>query len=207
MTTDPLKPIDTSPQNTQAAGSDASAADFEDRPPQMFNERYLLAAILLFVGTMGAFDLFEDGIDGVPLDHLLLEASIIIGSVMGLFILVRRTDRRIRLYGAAMQTRLFQARQDAEQWRTETAGLMAGVGEAMQHQFDRWKLTEAERDVAELLLKGLSHREIAEVRGTSERTVRHQAAAVYEKSNLVGRVELSAFFLEDLFPPRTAKTI
>jgi DNA-binding NarL/FixJ family response regulator len=50
-------------------------------------------------------------------------------------------------------------------------------------------------------LKGLSHKEIAEVRRTSERTVRQQAREVYGKAQLAGRAELSAFFLEDLFLP------
>jgi DNA-binding NarL/FixJ family response regulator len=52
-----------------------------------------------------------------------------------------------------------------------------------------------------LMLKGLSHKEIARVRATSEATVRQQAASVYRKSGLSSRAELSAFFLEDLLAP------
>jgi len=37
-----------------------------------------------------------------------------------------------------------------------------------------------------LLLKGLSLKEIATVRGTGERTVREQARAVYRKAGLTG---------------------
>jgi DNA-binding NarL/FixJ family response regulator len=55
-----------------------------------------------------------------------------------------------------------------------------------------------------LLLKGLSHREIGELRRTSEATVRQQALAVYRKAGLRGRTELSAFFLEDLLLPQAA---
>ncbi|HVP62222.1 MAG TPA: LuxR C-terminal-related transcriptional regulator [Myxococcaceae bacterium] len=64
------------------------------------------------------------------------------------------------------------------------------------------RVTEAEREVALLLLKGLSLREIAGLRETSERTVRHQSLAVYRKAGLAGRAELSAYFLEDLLGPR-----
>ena len=53
------------------------------------------------------------------------------------------------------------------------------------------------------MLKGLSHREVAEVRATSEATVRQQALVVYRKSGLRNRSDLSAFFLEDLLLPRT----
>jgi DNA-binding NarL/FixJ family response regulator len=49
-----------------------------------------------------------------------------------------------------------------------------------------------------LLLKGLSHKEIANLRSTSEATIRQQAASIYQKSSLSGRAALSAFFLEDL---------
>ncbi|HOZ25356.1 MAG TPA: hypothetical protein PLI83_11310, partial [Thermomonas sp.] len=43
---------------------------------------------------------------------------------------------------------------------------------------------------------------IAQARGTSEKTARVQSSAIYAKSGLAGRSELSAFFLEDLLPPR-----
>jgi DNA-binding NarL/FixJ family response regulator len=79
--------------------------------------------------------------------------------------------------------------------------LMKGLGTAIDAQFERWKLTAAEREVALLMLKGLSHKEIAAVRETSERTVRQQAQTIYGKANLSGRAALSAFFLEDLLLP------
>jgi DNA-binding CsgD family transcriptional regulator len=71
----------------------------------------------------------------------------------------------------------------------------------MDAQFSRWHLTEAEREVALLLLKGLSLKEIATVRATTERTVRAQARSLYSKAGLTGRAALSAFFLEDLLVP------
>lgn len=52
-----------------------------------------------------------------------------------------------------------------------------------------------------MLLKGYSHRQIADMSGKSERTVRQHAVSVYRKSGLSGRAELSAFFLEDLLLP------
>lgn len=72
---------------------------------------------------------------------------------------------------------------------------------AIDRQFERWGLFAAEREVALLLLKGLSHKEVASARETSERTVRQQALAVYRKAGLSGRAELAAFFLEDLLLP------
>ncbi len=51
------------------------------------------------------------------------------------------------------------------------------------------------------MLKGLTHKEVAEVRATSETTIRQQALGVYRKAGLRNRSELAAFFLEDLLLP------
>ena len=97
--------------------------------------------------------------------------------------------------------RLDRSHADAEHWKAEAREMLAGLGAAIDAQFERWKLTEAERGVGLLLLKGLSSKEIAEARRTSERTVRQQALAIYRKTGLAGRAELAAFFLEDLLLP------
>ena len=65
-------------------------------------------------------------------------------------------------------------------------------------------MTTAEQDVALLLLKGLSHKEIARIWRTGEATIRQQAAAIYAKSSLGGRAALAAFFLEDVLTPSAA---
>src|SRR5439155_26190872 len=92
---------------------------------------------------------------------------------------------------------------DARRWNQEAQDVLAGLGAAIDCQFDRWGLTPAERDVALLQLKGLRHKEIAELRQTSERTVRQQSLAVYRKAGLAGRSDLAAFFLEDLLLPES----
>jgi DNA-binding CsgD family transcriptional regulator len=96
---------------------------------------------------------------------------------------------------------LIETRADAQRWSREAKDVLKGLGVAIDAQFDKWGLTPAERDVALLQLKGLRHKEIAELRHTSERTVRQQALSVYRKAGLSGRTDLSAFFLEDLLLP------
>ena len=93
------------------------------------------------------------------------------------------------------------ARMQGQRWRSEARSFLNGLGDAINEQFSRWNLTEAEREVALLLLKGLSLKEIAAVRATSERTIRGQARSLYAKAGLTGRASLSAFFLEDLLAP------
>ena len=100
-----------------------------------------------------------------------------------------------------MSVDLAVARQEAERFRNEAHDALRGLGEAIDRQFIRWQLSPAEREVGLLLLKGLSHREVAAARSTGETTIRQQALAIYRKSGLRNRSELSAFFLEDLLLP------
>lgn len=91
---------------------------------------------------------------------------------------------------------------ERDAWRASAEHALAGLGKAIDDRFRAWNLTVAEREVALLLLKGRSHKQIAFDTGRSERTVRQHAVAVYDKSGLGGRAELAAFFLEDLMLPR-----
>lgn len=98
------------------------------------------------------------------------------------------------------------ARLQGQRWRSEARTLINGLGEAIEGQFSRWNLTDAEREVALLLLKGFSLKEVAAVRATSERTIRAQARSLYGKAGVTGRAALSAFFLEDLLAPIEASS-
>jgi DNA-binding CsgD family transcriptional regulator len=68
----------------------------------------------------------------------------------------------------------------------------------VEEAFDRWGMTEAERDVAILTLKGLSISEIAEARGTRAGTVRAQSVAVYRKAGVGNRLQLLSLFMDEL---------
>ena len=119
---------------------------------------------------------------------------------VGVVLLFRVTARQ-REEQLTLMRDLEVARLQGQRWRSESRSLLNGLGEAIDAQFSRWNLTEAEREVALLLLKGLSVKEISAVRATSERTIRAQSASLYSKAGLTGRAALSAFFLEDLLAP------
>lgn len=74
----------------------------------------------------------------------------------------------------------------------------AGERTGIARQMATWGLSTAELEIGWMILKGLQFKEIAAARGTSERTVRQQAQAIYAKSGLPNRSEFSAHFLEDL---------
>ncbi|MCP3959503.1 MAG: helix-turn-helix transcriptional regulator [bacterium] len=159
-----------------------------------------LAAILILVVT----DLLADWGTGVRLSHLFVEAGMALVAAGGVTILIVR----LRSLGREQRELLHQlsATQDeARRWRGETSDLLNGLAAAMDRQFDRWQLTPAERDVALLLMRGLSHKQVARVRRASERTVRQQAHLLYRKAGLANRADLAAFFLDGLLRPRSSK--
>ena len=86
-----------------------------------------------------------------------------------------------------------------EAWRAESSAALDDLSAAILRQFGAWSLTPAEADIAGLMLKGVALRDIAQLRRTSEITIRQQAQSIYRKSGLAGRAELSAYFLESLF--------
>jgi DNA-binding CsgD family transcriptional regulator len=158
-------------------------------------------AVILGVALFFGLELREDpNMSALDLVLALIEIFPVVLMSVGVVLLFRLSYRQ-REEQRALIRDLDLARAQGQRWRSEARALIDGLGEAIDAQFSRWNLTEAEREVALLLLKGLSLKEIATVRATSERTVRAQARALYSKAGLTGRAALSAFFLEDLLAP------
>ena len=162
---------------------------------------WAIAAVVVGIALFLGIELLEEPA-ATPLEllfELLKIAPVVIASV-GLAVLFRVTQRQRDEHLQVIRD-LEVARLQGQRWRSESRTLLNGLGEAIDAQFTRWNLTDAEREVALLLLKGLSTKEIAAVRAGSERTVREHARAIYSKAGLTGRAALSAFFLEDLLAP------
>ena len=106
---------------------------------------------------------------------------------------------RLRERTDDLENAVERATDEGRVWRLQSRRFLDGLSRAIEAQFTAWHLTAAEADVAGLLLKGASLREIAGLRRTSEATIRQQAQNVYRKSGLGTRSELAAYFLEDLF--------
>jgi len=152
---------------------------------------FAIAALILI-------DLILGSRKGAALSHLVAELVAALVAVGTGGLLLKQMVRTFSRDNLALSTRLQAVREESEQWRAEARRLIQGLSSAIEAQFGAWELSEAEKDVALLLLKGLSLKEIAAPRSTSEGTVRQQAGAVYGKAGVEGRSGLAAFFLEDL---------
>ncbi len=126
------------------------------------------------------------------LEWFLLAGCAVASSVLTLRIQAQEQESQL------VRRDLQVLRAHGQRWREEMADHIRELGNGIRRQFEAWSLTPAEQEIGLFLLKGLSHKEIANLRNTSEATIRQQAASIYQKSNLSGRAALSAFFLEDL---------
>jgi DNA-binding CsgD family transcriptional regulator len=162
--------------------------------------RVILVVVLTATIVGGGIDLALDAPPSWKSPHVFYEVSLILGAVatfVWLWLGWWRSRRTLVQARRALADR--SAERDA--WRSSAEAILAGLGRAIDARLAEWGLTPAEREVALLLLKGRSHKQIAYATGRSERTVRQHAVAVYQKSGLGGRAELAAFFLEGLPDP------
>lgn len=163
-------------------------------------ERTVIVAVLALIALMVGFDLYTDSKEGVEIFHVLVEGGIGLVSLFGVFYLIRGSLALKHQLQQSVQD-FSHFRKEAETWREKARKYVEGLSESIDLQLSKWNLTVSEKEVAFLLLKGLSLKEVATIRNTSEKTARVQSMAVYAKSGLAGRSELSAFFLEDLLLP------
>jgi DNA-binding CsgD family transcriptional regulator len=180
--------------------------------PNLTSEGRLLTGVLVafaVVALLAALDLASDLGEGTTVGHVLAEGGVFVVGLLGATVMARRlrdlvrSERAARDEATALAERLKATEAEAARWRGEARDLLDGLGAALDRQFERWALSPAEKEVALLLLKGLSHKEIADVRSVTEATARQQARAVYKKAGLTGRNDLAAFFLEDLLLPHS----
>jgi len=125
-------------------------------------------------------DIRQDG--GIE-PHLVIELLAVLALLAGLAFEIR--------YIAALLRRQAHLQRSASM----AAAAMADVIEA---HFAEWRLSPAEHDVANLLVKGLSIAEIAELRGSAEGTVKSQLNAIYRKSGCQNRGEVLARIIDSV---------
>lgn len=156
----------------------------------------LIAFFLLIVMLLNLVDVISDSVNGASLQHLIQELAIIlISGVMAIYLIlnIRKTTEhlnQLRNKVASSDKKIAHITHEMQQARHQ-------YSEVIYQQFNDWKLTRSEQEVAMLLLKGLSLKEISAVRETKEKTTRQQASAIYSKASVDGRHDLSAWFLED----------
>lgn len=162
--------------------------------------------ISIAVGILSAFsvvtllDILNDAGKGLEYVHLSFEVVMFLLSLScavwaGRQIVLSRRQTELE------RKEKFRLEEEYRASRKQAEAYLAGAGEIIEKYCLDWQLSTSEKDVALLILKGFSYKEIADLRDVSERTVRQQAGAVLKKAGVGGRSELAAFFLEEFLAP------
>lgn len=167
----------------------------------------VLAGFLALVVLGGTLDLVLDRPRTWLSWHVAFEVAMVLASLSFAIVLFRGWRQTATELGkahaslAATGRALAQRQAERDHWRQSAEQALLGFSRAIDQQFEEWRLTRAEREVALLILKGAGHKQAAARLGRSERTIRQHAVEVYRKAGLQGRAELAAFFLRDLMLP------
>ena len=172
--------------------------------PVAYNKEMLLIAILVLIAIPYTIEFIHE----IQEDYhsnldLLVQVGVMLLALAGIgFLIWDIRQRQQEMEGLRQQltvTRsdLHHARSDLQEINSKLQQASRQYAQVIQEQLTAWEFTPSEKEVALLLLKGLSFEEIATVRDTKEKTVRQQATAIYRKSGLNGRHEFAAWFFED----------
>lgn len=157
----------------------------------------LVRVFFWIVAITSVSDIFADIRQGAHVLHISQEFLMFLFAVSLLWILYQRTKSQMKR-NAQLLTQLNEARARSTQASKELIDAKRMFGEEIKKQFAAWSLTESEAEVALFSLKGLSAKEIASLRNTSEKTVRNQLSSVYSKSGTTSKHSFVAWFMEGL---------
>ena len=148
---------------------------------------YISLFVLVFAGLFFLQDIYVDiVIEGKPLSHLLLESGVFISILVALLYEISRVLRLTSKVNASQK---------------QIAQFKAHLFQVISSEFELWGLTDTEKEIALMLIKGMSMQEIADVRSVKEKSVRQRATCIYSKANVTNRYELTSYFIEDLLAP------
>jgi DNA-binding CsgD family transcriptional regulator len=157
----------------------------------------VLITMLLIVIVINTVDFLKDIQQGDEILHIALEILTVCLSIWGIVMLFRMIKSRKEEI-SILNKKVEKVESDLELSHSKLKEIGREYNKYITKQFEVWSLTPSEKEVALVLLKGLSFKEIAVVRDTKEKTVRQQASTIYRKSSVAGRHEFSAWFFEDM---------
>ena len=170
----------------------------------MFRSRDIFFTVLLII--VAVLHTYGFSVDVHKADrnalHIAIDAAVVIISFIGIgYLLWENYQKRQEIAQLSSELHHSHARISDLHQKLQVAS--QGYVQVIHEQLTAWELSPTEKEVALLLLKGLSFEEIAGIRHTKEKTVRQQAVAIYRKSGLNGRHEFAAWFFEDFLcdPP------
>ena len=166
--------------------SHVSSTEFQE-----MNLKLLLIGLLVYCISLIAFTVdFLSEVTGwkflsaLPwILHEIFTLMTLVGLCVGMYFIARS----YRL--AASNTRYLVKQLDAAR-----GAFQSGI----DGYFEQWGLSEAEKDIALLTIKGMTISEIAEIRQTKQSTIKTQSSAIYKKAGVSSRAQLVSLLIEEL---------
>lgn len=164
------------------------------------NNNVLFIALLSLIFTFGLItvDVAIELKHKLSFEHIIVELLIFLTSLTGMVSLVYKFQIE-RKEKHDLLDRLNIVNKEMDDWKAKVAKVSKDFFAAIDEQMEKWGLSKSEKDIAVLLVKGMSTKDIAELRGVTEKTIRTHATSIYRKSNLNTRYELASYFIEGLF--------
>ena len=164
-------------------------------------QKTILLILFIFISLYNLYEIYDEiqELDNIndSVQEVVFELTLILimfsGVIYFAYTLVAQHNNQTKL-----EQNLVKVKKQLENSSSELQRGKEDYQKVVKWQFDQWGLSPSEKEVGLLILKGLSIKDIAAARDTKEKTVRTQASAIYEKSNLQGRHELSAWFFEGI---------
>jgi DNA-binding CsgD family transcriptional regulator len=163
-----------------------------------FSERLKITSLLVIVIFLVLIHLImRSYLNAVSLGmnvEILMELPVIVLLFVSIWLLWSRFQK-VDAKQSELAVELMNKAAELSQLQGQAEETTSRVRQLIQQNFDQWNLSKSEREIAQLLLQGMSIKEISQFRFTSERTLRNQCRSIYEKSGQAGRHELAAYFL------------
>ncbi len=103
------------------------------------------------------------------------------------------------VFGIIFETKyLLEIMRHAALMRRNIKVATGALNDVIKDYFHEWELTPSESDVALFTIKGMTNGEIADLRNSSEGTIKAHLNAVFRKAGVTGRHQLVCLLVEDL---------
>jgi DNA-binding CsgD family transcriptional regulator len=170
--------------------------DYDRRKKQMYFLAFYAISLIIWI-VEESYTLLQppDAFDRFRVLIASIESLIVVSSFTLLYILAKD------LQSAGREVE--QAKQIISDYKVKNQLLnnpQQGYGLLMNEEFQKWKFTPSEMEVAILILRGFSNQQIASVREKSLRTIENQTFSIYQKSGMRGKLEFISYFINPLLP-------
>ena len=151
--------------------------------------------IMAPIMALSALFFFQDVANDIK-EHIATDTAYSFGSALHLFFEILATIG-LTLGLIEILTYIKELQKSDEKHELQLKHLTEDFDALVHKRFNKWDLTDAEKDIALYMLRGLSNSEIADLRKVAVGTVRVQSHRVLQKAGASSRTELMSIFMEE----------